>query len=382
MIADRSKDYELQLLATEKFPVWEANGAEGRLLEEAVARTGGPLFWPDERNGWASVFLRMGDQLMDRARSPARSGDERASLYETAILYFGIARLPATETPVKREAYGRQKAAFSEARDVFPFDVRQELIPLGDKDIVGNYYEPRQEKEITRPEAVLLTGGADVTKEDMHFIASRIVRDGMACLAIDMPGTGESEWKLQPPGVSAVYPRAIKYLAGRGDDPNRIGMMGTGFGGYWSLACAATCPELSAVVNCGGPVHRAFSHESLKKLPAYYRLALSSAMGHDPADFEKAIGLLGDYSLLRTVDLRRIAVPVLSINGTDDPIVPIEDLFIVAEEGGVRQEEWEFRGDSHCAPRHYGEWMPRAVDWMANKIGGQERVPRPDLAKL
>ncbi len=80
----------------------------------------------------------------------------------------------------------------------------------------------------------------------MHPIASRIVRDGMACLSVDMPGTGESEWKLEPPGANDVYAKAIKYLAGRGDDPGRIGMIGTGFGGYWSLASAATCPELKA----------------------------------------------------------------------------------------------------------------------------------------
>ncbi len=76
---------------------------------------------------------------------------------------------------------------------------------------------------------MLLTGGADVTKEDMHFIANRIVSDGMACLAIDLPGTGESEWHLQPPGVNDVYARAIKYLAARGDDPGRVGMIGLGF---------------------------------------------------------------------------------------------------------------------------------------------------------
>lgn len=135
-------------------------------------------------------------------------------------------------------------------------------------------------------------------------------------------------------------------------------------------------------MNVGGPVHRAFSHENLKRLPGYCKLALSSAMGTDVAEFEKALGMLGDFSLLKTVDLRRIDIPILSINGSNDTVVPIEDLFIIAEEGNVRQDEWVFQEDGHCAPRHFGECMPRAVDWMANKIGGPDRIHPPDIVRL
>jgi pimeloyl-ACP methyl ester carboxylesterase len=117
-------------------------------------------------------------------------------------------------------------------------------------------------------------------------------------------------------------------------------------------------------------------------LPGYCKLALSCAMGYDPGDFEKALGALTDFSLLKAVDLRRINIPLLSINGSNDPVVPIEDLFIIAEEGGVKQDEWVFQEDGHCAPRRFGEWMPRAVDWVANRIGGRERIPRPDIVKL
>lgn len=382
MLADRNAEEELQWLDFEMFPIWEACGADRKRLREIAARSGGPLFETDSRDGWASGFLREGDRFMEKARSPARTRDEKADLYDKAVLYYGIAKMPSVETPVKRKAYERQRAVLMEAASDFPFTFRREEIPFGDRKIVGYYYEPRQQEEITRPEAVLLTGGADVTKEDMHPIASRIVRDGMACLSVDMPGTGESEWKLEPPGANEVYAKAIKYLAGRGDDPGRIGMIGTGFGGYWALAAAATCPELKAAVNCGGPVHRTFSHENLKKLPGYYKLALSSAMGYDPGDFDKALGVLDDFSLLKSVDLRRINIPVLSINGSNDAIVPIEDLFIIAEEGNVKQDEWVYQEDGHCAPHRFGEWMPRAVDWMANQLGGRDRVPRPDIVRL
>lgn len=382
MLANRITDDEMKWLDFEKFPIWEACGADRKILREVAARSSGPLVETDSRNGWANGFADEGDRLMEKARSPARSGLEKVDLYDKSAVYYGIAKTPSAETEGKRQAYQRQRKVLAEAAPHFPFAFRREEIQFGDRKIVGYYYEPGQQEEITRPEAVLLTGGADMTKEDMHPIASRIVRDGMACLSIDMPGTGESEWKLQPPGTNDVYAKAIKYLAGRGDEPGRIGMIGIGFGGYWALASAATCPELKAAVNCGGPVHRTFSHENLKRLPGYYKLALASAMGYDPADFDKALGLLGDFSLLKSVDLRRIDIPVLSINGSNDAVVPIEDLFIVAEEGAVKQDEWVYQEDGHCAPHQFHEWMPRAVDWMANHIGGRNRVPRPDVVRL
>jgi esterase FrsA len=382
MLTGKIAEEELQWLTFEKFPIWEACGADKKVLRELAGQTCGPLFNPDGRNGWTCVFTGEGDRQRDKARSPSCSPSEKADLYGKAMMYYGIACKPAGETPLKRDVYQRQRDILIEAAPHFSYDIRREKISFGDKKIVGNYYEPGQSKEIIRPEAVLLTGGADMTKEDLHFIANRIVSDGMACLAIDLPGTGESEWHLQPPGVNDVYARAIKYLAARGDAPGRTGMIGLGFVGYWSVAMAATCPELKAAVNVGGPVHRTFSQENLKKLPGYYLLALSCAMGYDPADFEKALGVLANFSLLKRVDLRRIDIPLLSINGSTDPVVPIEDLFILAEEGAVRQDEWVFQEDGHCAPRRFHEWMPRAVDWMANCIGGRDRVPRPDLARL
>jgi hypothetical protein len=105
-------------------------------------------------------------------------------------------------------------------------------------------------------------------------------------------------------------------------------------------------------------------------------------MGYAPEDFEKALGILADFSLLKCVDLRRIDIPVLSVDGSSDAYVPIEDLFIIAEEGDVKQDEWVFQEDGHLAPHHFGEWMPRAVDWMANRICGPDRMPRPELYHL
>ncbi|CAJ35149.1 alpha/beta hydrolase family protein [Methanocella arvoryzae] len=380
---ERQADEEMLWLKRDKFPLWIYAGADGKLLNDLATRSSGPLYEPDGVNGWATICMRLGDRCRDQARSPAKSEGEKARLYNNAALYYGIARFPATETPLKQEAYSRQRSALSEGSHYFPFDFRREQIPYGDRDIAVNYYLPRPEKEIVRPEGVLLTGGADCTKEDLHYIAMQVVGAGMTCMTIDMPGTGENAWKLEPPGGNEVYSRAIKYLAGRGEsDPSRVGMMGTGFGGYWTLVAASTSPEIKAAVNCGSPVHRAFSRDNVRKWPGYMKIPLARAMGIDLMEFNKALDALEEFPLFKREDLRRIACPLLSINGSDDPYVPIEDLFMIAEEGGVKQEEWVYREDGHCAPGQCGIWIPRSVAWLANKLGGPERIPRPDLATL
>jgi hypothetical protein len=111
MLADRDAKEELQWLEFEKFPIWEACGAEKEVLTETTARSGGPLFEPDTRNGWANGFAREGDRLMEKARSPARSDPEKAYLYDQAVLYYGIAKMPSVETPAKRQAYQRAGVA-------------------------------------------------------------------------------------------------------------------------------------------------------------------------------------------------------------------------------------------------------------------------------
>jgi len=381
MATEKIMDQGNSLIMRDRLPIWKVCGADGQFLADAISNTLGPITEPDMKEGWSTVFTRKGDQLLDKARSPALSGTQKTDLYGKAALYYGIARFPATETQSKQDAYAKQILALTEGGRHFPFVFRRLRIPHGGKEIIVNYYLPRPEGEIIIPEAVLLTGGTDYTKEDLHTVAVQVVSEGMACMVIDMPGTGESEWKLSD--GHAVYSRAIKYLAGMGDsDPSRIGMMGISFGGYWSLAAAAACPEIRAAVNCGGPVHRAFSQDNLKHLPAYRKVALARALGYPADELDRSMVAMDSFSLFIRDEIRRISCPLLSIDGSDDPYVPIEDLFMISEESGVRQEEWIYRGDLHCAPRQFSTWMPRAVIWLANQIGGPERMPRPDIAQL
>jgi esterase FrsA len=330
---------------------------------------------------WALEFIKAGEKCHNKARSPANSIEEKAILYKKAAIYHGIARFPVIDTPIRKKAYESQKKALLEAIKHGQYKFEKTSIPFGNNNIQGYFYSPLQEKEIILPEAVLLSGGLEMLKEDMHHIAEIIVRDcGMACMAIDMPGTGDSGHRLSKE-CGGIYARAIKSLASRGDiDPQRIGIFGIGFGGYWALATAAKCPEIKAVATCASPVHKTFEIGHLSSLPDFLKRSIKNAMGYDMID--KALQSLSGFSLFKNIDTKLIECPVLSINGSMDRCVTIDDLFLISSMGKISQDEWVFKEDGHYAPRNYAEWVPKAMAWLANKIGGSDRISEPYAVSL
>lgn len=388
MLSERGVDEirpDLRWLVTDKFPIWVEMGADRERLIDICMRVESPFDYKGVKAGWTNEFTNEGRHELNKARQPSLSAAEKVKHYRSAATYFGIAKFPFISTPAKTEAYEIQRSALKEASKYLDYRFEDIRIPFEGEDIVGYLSLPKMEKEITLPEAVLVTGGAEFFKEDLVSVANAITGSGMACMLMDMPGTGESRWKLSPE-ADVVYFSAVKHLACLGGiDVNRIGIMGIGFGGYWALRAAACCPEIKAVVNCGSPVHNAFNYDSLRRLPDYLKRTLAYVQSYEADnrdDIEKALKSMEEYSLMKCIAPGQISCPVLSINGENDPYVAIEDLFMLREEGGIRQEEWIFEGDGHCAPNRYKEWMPRACIWLANRLGGEDRIPYPDIAPL
>jgi len=63
---------------------------------------------------------------------------------------------------------------------------------------------------------------------------------------------------------------------------------------------------------------------------------------------------------------------LLSINGDKDPLVPIDDLYIISK-SGVQQDEWVYAGDGHCAHKNQKEYAPKAAAWLKQHLSKNER---------
>ena len=89
--------------------------------------------------------------------------------------------------------------------------------------------------------------GLDSTKEELQATAEYYLARGLATIAIDGPGQGESEYELPiEPAYEKVATAAVDFLKARSDiDSDRIGLFGVSLGGYYA-ASATTALSLGS----------------------------------------------------------------------------------------------------------------------------------------
>ena len=145
-----------------------------------------------------------------------------------------------------------------------------------------------------------------------------LLKMGLACFTIDMPGAGENPCLGNDPRAERTFSAAMDYLETRHDiDGKRIACMGGSFGGYWAAKLAHTEPKrLRGAVNWGAGVHRTFQEEWLR--PALTLTASQYLMG--PASLLDARSYIFGVKTLE--EMLKIA-PTLSLSNarTDRPAV-------------------------------------------------------------
>jgi dipeptidyl aminopeptidase/acylaminoacyl peptidase len=117
------------------------------------------------------------------------------------------------------------------------------------------YANLRRPPGIALPPYVVLVPGLDSTKEEFFYFEQSFLDRGMATIALDGPGQGETglTQPIRPDYEVAVTP-LLDLLANRSDlDHERIGMAGVSLGGYYAPRAAAFEPRIAAVAGISGP---------------------------------------------------------------------------------------------------------------------------------
>jgi fermentation-respiration switch protein FrsA (DUF1100 family) len=145
-----------------------------------------------------------------------------------------------------------------------------------DVELVG---ELRLAEADDRQPAVVLTGPFTGVKEQVvGTYAGLLTRAGLATLAFDHRGFGESGGRRQhedSQGKLADLRAAVGVLAGRAEvDPARIGLVGVCLGGGYAVRAAATDPRVKAVAGIAGGYN-----SPVQMLQAMGAAAYRSALG-------------------------------------------------------------------------------------------------------
>jgi esterase FrsA len=148
-------------------------------------------------------------------------------------------------------------------------------------------------------------------------------------------------------------------------DAARIGFMGLSFGGYWAVRLPQVEPRIKAAVNFGGPMTKAFTLGNFGRLPDAFVQASMAVMGQT-----NIFGLSGvSDSLAKSVSdgLASNGKPLLTINGTEDSVIPMEDTMFPATAGAPRTF-FLVPGDDHCAMGNLELVIGVAKAWLDKEL--------------
>jgi esterase FrsA len=326
---------------------------------------------------WVPAWRAVGRRHEDAGDRLEAAGDFDAARKEhlLAKTYYAIGRFPGEITPLKAEVSADCARAYRKASAHLDPPLQVVEVECEGRAIRAHFRAPRADAPLP---AVLIMCGADVFKEDRGWAAEMALERGVASLVMDGPGTGENPFPWDPASVKA-WMAAIDYLAARPEvDAARIGAFGISRGGYSVMQLAGTYPEMvrAVVAIAGHPFGYRMSEAELQAVveARNKRSAFVFGAPGGPPSFprwslEKEKQVFSRWALSELGIVDKITQPLLMINGKQDHLAPIGNIYFMLEHGPVTGREARvYPDDGHCAFKHYREWAPAAFAWLAEKL--------------
>lgn len=335
---------------------------------------------------WVPVWRAHGRAFEEEGDRLDADGDHEAARrsYLQAKTYYAIGRFPGEITPLKAEVSADCARAYTKASRNLDPPLEVVDIPWEGKTIRAHFRAPAGSSSQKPVPAVLVMCGADVFKEDRGWAGEMAMEEGMASLIMDGPGTGENPFPFDPESVTG-WIAAVDWLAARTEvDATRIGAFGISRGGYSVMQLAGTYPEqVRAVVAIAG--HYFGYRMDDDELAGFVEHANRRAELHfgepgGPPSFpstspEVEAAMFSHWSLSELGVLENITQPVLMINGKQDHLAPIGNIYFMLENGPVTGREARVYPDAgHCAFKYFDNWAPASFRWLREKLEPDARV--------
>jgi pimeloyl-ACP methyl ester carboxylesterase len=301
-----------------------------------------------DRDEWAAVWKAIGDRHLALAQNASRTDHRAASKhYRDAVEYYMFARFPLENSPGKAKAYEAALSAFASYAALQDPPIEIVRIPFDGREIVGYLRVPKN----VRPAPLVITiGGLDGRKENAALRNDLYLAYGVAYLALDMPGTGQSSVRIAAPGAEREFSAVLDFVGHRTDlNARRVVVYGGSWGGHWAARLAySERARLRGVIVQGGPVHEYFQPEWQRKAIAtreyLFELFEARAAIYGVTTLDEFLAYGPKMSLKTAGLLDQPSAPMLLVGGLNDTQVPPEDLFLLMRSGSPKEAWFNPRG--------------------------------------
>jgi len=140
---------------------------------------------------WGREWGKLGEKYEALGAEQEERGDRKAAgaTYYLAYEYFRIGRYPVPSSAEKMKCYQGALRTFLKAAPMMRPSLERIEIPFEGRRVVGYLQIPESN---SRPPVVMHWGGVDGWKEDRRTNNDVLLKLGLACFTIDMPGAGEN----------------------------------------------------------------------------------------------------------------------------------------------------------------------------------------------
>lgn len=318
--------------------------------------------WED----WADAWVEAGSVHEDLGREAL--SEERflsaGNHLSTAAVYYHFGKFVFVDYPeTMKRVHERAVQALTDALPYLRPAGERVMIPFRGHELPAILRKPAG---VEQPPVVIMVSGLDSTKEELRSTEALFLERGMATLAVDGPGQGESEYAL--PIIADwenVGTAIVDWIETRNDlDADRIGVWGVSLGGYYAPRMVSGEHRIKACAALAGPYDWGAVWDGLAELTKRtftYRAHQTSQ--EDAHEYGRSLTLEG-----RTQD---ITCPLMIIFGARDRLIPPDGAVRLAEETGgyLLMLPDGNHGCMNVAAKHRN----KTADWLAQQLHARTR---------
>lgn len=317
-------------------------------------------------------FARVAARREELARETESAGhlvEAREHYYAAACFYTNAMWAVYEDGNPKRMAWQeRKRACYDKFIQYAGRPIERVELPYEGKLIQALLHLPPRMRTGEKVPCIMYIPGMDGVKEDMPMNNDPLLERGIAVLAIDGPGQGETrerDIKCTATNYADAGKLACDYLVKRPEiDANRIGVMGSSMGSYWAPHVVAAEPRFKACAVSGvclEPGQYAIFNMSSPtfKLNYMYMSGYDDEAAFD--EFAKTLTLEGVGA--------KITCPYMIVAGEDDEHCDMQ--FVDAFMGEIRGPKLlvVYEGEKHSIRNPRSRTL--VINWLADRLAGK-----------